>query len=53
MFEAVSDRGKTALLTLLLSGLGSYARRMPNSAVSGSHLTRNAPLVMCGVCVQL
>jgi len=42
VFEAISDRGKTTLMTLLLATLGTYARRMPNSAVSGEN-KRMAP----------
>jgi len=43
VFETPSDRGKTALLDVLLMGLGTYARRLPNDALSGSN-KRMAPI---------
>ena len=43
VFETPSDRGKTALLDVLLMGFGTYARRLPNDAVSGAN-KRMAPL---------
>lgn len=43
VFEACSDRGKTALLTWLLAALGTYARRMPNNALEGEN-RRTAPI---------
>lgn len=43
VFETPSDRGKTALLDVLLMGLGSYARRLPNEAVTGAN-KRTAPI---------
>ena len=43
VFETPSDRGKTALLDVLVMGLGTYARRLPNDALSGSN-KRTAPI---------
>ena len=43
VFETPSDRGKTALIDVLRMGLGTYARRLPNDALSGSN-KRMAPI---------
>lgn len=43
VFETPSDRGKSTLLAVLEMAMGTYARRMPNAAVSGAN-KRMAPV---------
>ena len=43
VFETPSDRGKSTLLAVVEMAMGSYARRMPNAAISGAN-KRMAPI---------
>ena len=43
IFEMPSDRGKSTLLVVLEMAMGTYARRMPNAAISGAN-KRMAPV---------